>query len=105
MTIAVPTDALADLLADDGGPGARVPRQPASPLDQPFADLPLALSATLVDMQLPISRLAALMPGAVLPVAVARTVPLTLEGTVIARGTVGELDDQAAVQISHSFQA
>jgi flagellar motor switch protein FliM len=105
VAIVVPADALADLLADDGGPGPRAARPPASPLDQPFADLPLALSATLVDMHLPISRLAALMPGAVLPVAIARAVPLAIEGTVIARGTVGELDDQVAVQISHSFQA
>ncbi|WP_121116576.1 FliM/FliN family flagellar motor switch protein [Croceibacterium ferulae] len=105
LAIAVPVDALADLLAGDDGQAPRAARQPASPLDQPFADLPLGLSATLVDMHVPISRLAALTPGTVLPVGIARAVPLSIEGTVIARGTVGELDDQVAVQISHAFRA
>lgn len=104
VAIVVPADALADLMAGDTGPVVKADRKPASPLDQPFADLPLGLSATLVDMTVPISRLAALVPGAVLPVGIARAVPLSIEGTVIARGTVGELDDQVAVQISHSFQ-
>lgn len=105
VAIVIPADALADLLTGEDGPRLHATRQPASPLDQPFADLPLGLSATLVDMQVPISRLAALVPGAVLPIGIARAVPLSIEGTVIARGTVGELDDQVAVQISHSFQA
>jgi len=102
IAIAAPLDALPALLAaEDAGTARR--RGPASPLEQPYADLPLALAATLVDMNVPISRLARLAPGTVLPVSVARAVPLSIGGTIVARGTIGELDDQAAVQLSQLF--
>ncbi|WP_347304358.1 FliM/FliN family flagellar motor switch protein [Croceibacterium sp. TMG7-5b_MA50] len=105
VTIVVPADALPAMVAPDESARPQGKRVPAGPLDQPFADLPLPLSATLVDMTLPLSRLAGLKPGAVLPVGVARAVPLSIDGTLIARGTVGELDDQVAVQISHPLFA
>jgi len=76
------------------------PREPASPFDKPFADVPLPVKATLVDMDIPLSRLAALAPDMVIPVAVARNVPLIVGDAVVARGTVGELDDKVALQIT-----
>lgn len=66
----------------------------------PFADLPLTASATLVDMEIPLHRVAGLARGDVLPIMVARSVPLQIGETVIARGTVGEVDKQVALQIT-----
>ncbi|BBC72148.1 flagellar motor switch protein FliM [Altererythrobacter sp. B11] len=92
------------VLLSQGGKGARgVARQPASPLDKPFADVPLPVEAQLVDMNIPLSRLAALAPGMVIPVAVARSVPLRIGDAVIARGTVGEMDDRIALQITQTL--
>ena len=72
----------------------------ADPAAPPFADLPLPLSARLVDMRLPLSAVARLTPGMVLPVAVARAVPVEVGGVVIARGTVGNQDDRIAIKLT-----
>ncbi len=85
------------------GHGEPVPRRAAAPADPaaaPFADLPLPLTATLVDMRLPLATLATLEPGAVLPVAVARAVPLAIGATIIARGTLGAQDDRIAIKLT-----
>lgn len=71
--------------------------------EAPFADLPLTASATLVDMNVPLHRLAGMEPGTVLPIMVARNVPLRIGDTVLARGTIGEVDDQVALQITQTF--
>ncbi|MCZ8172172.1 MAG: FliM/FliN family flagellar motor switch protein [Brevundimonas sp.] len=78
----------------------RASSQTADPAAAPFADLPLPLSATLVDMRLSLSTVAALEPGMVLPVAVARAVPLAIGGTAIARGSVGAQDDRIAIKLT-----
>ena len=68
-------------------------------IDTPFTDIPLTLRAKLVDMTMPMRRLAALEVGAVLPVTVARSVPLMVGEQTIATGTIGELDDRIALRI------
>lgn len=80
---------------------ARV-RRPG-PDEEPFASLPIEVTAVLVDMTLPFSRLSALRPGDVLPVTVARAVPLRVDGRTIAAGTVGEVEDRVAVQLQNAF--
>jgi flagellar motor switch protein FliM len=86
-------------------PGTHPPtREPRDPLAGPCADLPLNLRAVLVDMAIPVSALSALEPGSVLPVAVARSVPLTVCGATVAHGTVGAQDDCIAIQITHAFR-
>ncbi|MEE4451836.1 FliM/FliN family flagellar motor switch protein [Novosphingobium resinovorum] len=75
----------------------------AGPGDEPFASLPIEVTAVLVDMTLPFSRLSALRPGDVLPVTVARAVPLRVDGRTIAAGTVGEVEDRVAVQLQNAF--
>lgn len=72
----------------------------ADPATAPFADIPLPLRATLVDMRVPLSLAASLEPGLVIPVAVARAVPLATGDRVIARGTVGSQDDRVALQLN-----
>ncbi len=68
----------------------------------PFADLPLTANATLVDMAVPLHRFAGLATGDVLPIMVARSVPLRIGDTTLARGTVGEVDNQVALQITQT---
>ncbi len=75
----------------------------SDPAGKPFGDVPLTLRATLVDMRVPLARLATLKPGDVLPVSVARSVPLSIGGTTIAHGTIGEMDDRVALQIIQAF--
>ena len=93
--------ALAPLLGENAlAPPKRV-RGRADPATEPFASLPLSLSAVLVDMAMPISALADLAPGMILPVSVARNVPIKLGGKVLASGSVGAADDRVAIRITH----
>ena len=103
VRFAVPLAGLPDLL-DRRRSAARnaVARVPANPHDRPFAEVPLALEAMLVEMTIPLSRLSRLEPGAILPVSVSRSVPLRIDDVIIARGTIGELDDRIALQITHT---
>lgn len=104
LSLAFPQTTLAALIT--------VPRHPkkagkgrgvSGPTAEPFASMPLPVRAVLVDMTIGFSRLSSLKPGDVLPVAVARSVPLKAGEQTIATGTVGELDDRVAVQISNAF--
>jgi flagellar motor switch protein FliM len=103
IVIAVEAEALHSLLPRRATPRAVRADRKAGVGDAPFADLPLAASARLVDMTVPLHRLASLAPGAVLPIIVARSVPLQIGETVVARGTVGDVDDQVALQITQTF--
>jgi len=102
VLLAAETEALAAVLPRRAASGKAAPRK-AGPNSAPFADLPLTASATLVDMAMPLHRLVALAPGDVLPSMVARSVPLQIGETLIARGTVGEVDKQVALQITQTF--
>ena len=99
FTIAATPAALAALIGENA---SRAPATPtaADPAAEPFADIPLELRAVLVDCEMPVATLAALEVGSVLPVAVARKVPLRIGARTIAHGSVGECDDRAALQIS-----
>jgi len=100
LTLALPLVLLPKLLG--GADTGAAPRRSgaADPAAAPFADVPLPLTARLVDMKVPLSAIAALEPGAVLPVAVARAVPIAVGEQVIARGTVGTQDDCVALKLT-----
>ncbi|MEL0209334.1 MAG: FliM/FliN family flagellar motor C-terminal domain-containing protein, partial [Novosphingobium sp.] len=66
----------------------------------PFADLPVELAAVLVDMKLPLAAVSALRVGQILPVPIARNVPIKVGGKTYACGTVGALEDRVAIQIT-----
>lgn len=101
VLIAVPLEQLALLPGGaTGAAKAATDRAPADPAAEPFAEMPLPLTARLVDMRVPLSALAKLEPGTVLPVAVARAVPIAIGETIIARGTVGAADDRVAVKLT-----
>lgn len=100
LTLALPLVQLPKLLGGtDTGAAPRGPSA-ADPAAAPFADVPLPLTARLVDMKVPLSTVAALEPGQVLPVAVARAVPIAIGEQVIARGTVGTQDDCVALKLT-----
>lgn len=65
-----------------------------------FADIPLELSAVLAELQLPVSRLAALSPGQVIPLVPRREVPLQLGSQVIGVGAVGTFDECVALRLT-----
>ncbi|HCF24398.1 MULTISPECIES: FliM/FliN family flagellar motor C-terminal domain-containing protein [unclassified Novosphingobium] len=101
LLAALPLEHLPRLLGT-GGLERAAPRRTGSadPAAAPFAEMPLPLTATLVDMRVPLSALVALEPGMVLPVAVARAVPIAIGGAVLARGTIGSNDDRVAVKLT-----
>ncbi len=106
LTLAMPVTALPALFGMAGAaaptPRSRM-RLQDSAMTAPFADLPLTLSAQIVDMVLPFARVAALAPGQILPVTVARSVPLCVGEMAIAHGTIGAVDDCVAIQITAAF--
>ena len=78
-------------------PARRTSADPAAP---PFASVPLPLTAVLVEMAVPLATIAALEPGAVLPVVALRRIPLRIGGITIAHGSIGTLEESAALQIT-----
>lgn len=104
VQIAAALAALGHLLGEiPKAPAPTTRRVPRHPVDAPFGDLPLTLGAVLVDMPLSMAALSALRPGDVLPVAVARSVPLRIDGRTIAQGQVGAMDDRVALQLTQAF--
>ncbi|MEQ1639420.1 MAG: FliM/FliN family flagellar motor switch protein [Novosphingobium sp.] len=107
LRITVPTGQLPELISragtavDPAEPATnRTSSRAADPAAAPFADMPVPLTATLVDMLVTLSTMAGLQPGVVLPVAVARAVPVSASGTVIASGSVGSTDDRIAIKLT-----
>lgn len=100
LRLVLPLAALPKVLGGSGGSAPARPKGPADPASAPYSEVPLPLVATLVDMNVPLSAISALEPGAVLPVAVARAVPLSIGGMVIARGSIGAQDDLVAIRLT-----
>lgn len=104
ILLALPLAALGGLVGEGGQapPRAAAPRQ-TNPAEEPYCDLPLTLSAVIIDMRLPMSALTELQPGSLLPVSVARNVPLRIGDKTIAHGAIGSVDDRVAIQITQAF--
>ncbi|TCM18857.1 flagellar motor switch protein FliM [Novosphingobium sp. PhB165] len=104
LQLAFPVTTLAAATTPPRRPVVRRHRQARpDPTTEPFASVPIEVTAVLVNMPIAMSRLSTLRPGDVLPVAIARSIPLQVDGRTIASGAVGELDDRVAVQIAHAF--
>ena len=104
VTVAIPRTALIKMF----GEGERSAPRPArtglsDPAHEPFGAVPLTLSAVLVDMRIGFAELSNLQPGQIIPVAVARSVPLKVGDKTIAHGTIGALDDRVAVQVTQAY--
>lgn len=101
ISIAFPFETLGQFFAHgEAKRPARPPRGPSQPTDLPFADLPIDVSAVLVDMRLPLATISALAVGQVLSVPIARNVPLVVGDKTYAHGTIGALDDRVAIQLN-----
>lgn len=76
------------------------PERPANdPTAAPFCDIMFPAKAVLAEMPISLSKLASLSEGDVIPLAIARQVPLKIDGLTIAHGLVGAKDDCLALQI------
>ncbi|WP_408586363.1 FliM/FliN family flagellar motor switch protein [Novosphingobium sp.] len=101
MRLALPFPILADLFANADRPVSRPRRaKAADPLEAPYGDLPLQVSAVLVDVALPLSVLSSLEVGQILSVPIARSIPLRVAGRTVAHGSIGAVDDRVAVQLT-----
>jgi flagellar motor switch protein FliM len=105
ITLAFPRTMLMKLFGEGERPAApkRARALQPNPADEPFGAVPLTISAVLVDMRIGFAALSNLQPGQILPVAVARSVPLKIGDKTIAHGTIGAMDDRVAVQITQAF--
>lgn len=101
ITLAVPSRALATWFGPELQGRAVAARANGSL--QAFEDMPLPVEAVLVDMLMPFSAISALRPGQILPVSVARNIPLSVGGRTVAHGAVGAMDDRVAIQITQAF--
>lgn len=99
LTLALTLPFLARLAQRRDGAAHLAAAQAAGPLDAPYCDIPLRLDARLVDMRVPLRALGDLAPGVVLPVAVARHVPIAIGETIIGFGALGEQDDRVALRL------
>ena len=100
LVLTFPGTSLIALFADRDKPAAAPRAALGTPTSEPFAGIPLSLKAVLVDMKIPVAVLARLQPGMVIPVTVSRNVPLFAGEQVIARGSVGAMDDCTALQLT-----
>lgn len=101
ISLAIPDPTLALLLDGKTMPASacadgEAPEQASAA----FSDLPLPVQAVMAEIDLSVSAVSALRVGQILPVPIARIVPLKVGGHTIAHGTVGAVDDRVAVQIT-----
>ncbi len=101
MRLGVPIAALGMLtgIAPPADPVARA-AVAADPGAEPFAALPLRLTALLVDTRLPLHAVSRLEAGQVLSLPIARQVPLLAGRQTIGHGTIGAIDDRVAIQMT-----
>ncbi|MCX7284980.1 MAG: FliM/FliN family flagellar motor C-terminal domain-containing protein, partial [Novosphingobium sp.] len=101
IAFAFPLDTLAAVFANGSSTRpAKAARGPSRPTDAPFADMPIDMAAVLVDMALPLATISRLQVGQVLPVPIARNVPLVVGDKIYAHGSIGAIEDRVAIQIS-----
>lgn len=75
------------------------------PMAAPFGEVSLRARAVLAQLPISLARASALTPGDIIPLAIAREVPLQIGGLTIGLGTIGALDDRVALQITRPFPA
>lgn len=101
LRLSVP-EAMIRILLEERAAGARSgdAAAPSEPLAGAMAHIPLPLTAVLAELRVPLARLATLRPGATIPFAPRREVPLVIGGQTIATATVGALDERVALRLT-----
>ena len=101
IRLALPIGALA-VLTGMAMPKAQTAPDAVSgdPEAEPFAAMPLTLTALLVDTRLPLQAVSRLEPGQVLNLPIARQVPLIAGRHTIGHGTIGAVDGSVAIQVT-----
>jgi flagellar motor switch protein FliM len=102
-------------IAAPAAPGTPGDTPANRPDDEPFAAMPLTLTALLVDTAMSLQVVSRLEPGQVLNLPIARSVPLIIgqpgagadhggghgsAAVTVAQGTIGAVDDRVAIQIT-----
>lgn len=82
---------------------AQIPAQPEwqAKMQSAAMRVPMETRAVLTEAEFPLSRLMALRPGDILPVMLPADVPLVIAGRCFARGSIGESNGRAALQIQN----
>lgn len=82
---------------------AQIPAQPEwqAKMKSAAMRVPMETRAVLTEATFPLSRLLALRPGDILPVMLPADVPLIIAGRCFARGSIGEANGRAALQIQN----
>ncbi|WP_296719021.1 FliM/FliN family flagellar motor C-terminal domain-containing protein [Erythrobacter sp.] len=75
-------------------------RTPAGTIAAPFAAIPLPLHVVLAEVDLSVARLQSLAPGACIPLAMGRQVPLMMGEKLIAHGSIGTFEDRMAIRLA-----
>ncbi|QWC57401.1 hypothetical protein F7D01_10160 [Erythrobacter sp. 3-20A1M] len=75
-------------------------KRTSDPLSGALAETPFDLVAVVAETTLPLSRVSAFKPGDIVPLPIARQVPLRVGDRVIAHGSVGSVDDRVALRVS-----
>jgi len=65
-----------------------------------FGSIPLPLEAVLAEFELSLGRLECLSPGDQIPLAIGREIPLRIGEQVVARGSLGTLEDCMALRLN-----
>ena len=85
ISLAFPIETLAQIFAHGEATSrpARPSRGPNLPTQAPFSELPIELTAVLVDMALPLATISTLEVGQILSVPIARSVPLIVTSSAM----------------------
>lgn len=65
-----------------------------------FSAIPLAMRAVLAQVSMPVAKLAVLKPGDFIPFTPSSDVPLIVQNRTVARGRIGVLDQQVALNVT-----
>ncbi|MGB3471838.1 MAG: FliM/FliN family flagellar motor switch protein [Erythrobacter sp.] len=100
--VAMPADHLDTLLPgmETGAASARGAQPQSEAARAAFGSIPLPLEAVLAEFELSLGRLECLSPGDQIPLAIGREIPLRIGEQVVARGSLGTLEDCMALRLN-----
>ena len=100
--IAIVASQLDDLLPGIDAQGSSAPRidGPSDPMTGPFSAMPVRLEAILGTFDVTLAQLDRLRPGDMIPLEVARDLPLMIDNKLLAHGQIGNVDNRLALRVT-----